>query len=228
MLKIIEKKYSCYNCVVTEFYRPLFEEFLYPSFINSKIKINIINDSSIYGQGFGQPDFIRSIILKLEKVIESLHEYKFVIWMDVDLFFTKSPEKIMMDLQNRMKKFDILISPENRGKKDINSGFFAATSNNSTINFFKDVLLEVKTRKITEQPTVQKFLYEKKINFKILPINYWNLTVGWPVPNDVSVIHANWVVNHTKLGPLIGKNYVERKIDALKKLKNLYYNNKQA
>lgn len=227
MLKIIEKNCS-FNCVVTEFYRPLFEEFVEPSFINSKIDINIINDPNIYGQGFGQPDFIKSIILKLEKVVESLRKYEFVVWMDVDLFFIKSPQKIMSDLQRRICNFDIIISPENRGKRDINSGFFAAKSSKESIDFFSDVLLEVKTRRITEQPTVQKFLYEKKINFNILPINYWNLTVGWPIPKNAFIIHANWVVNHTKLGPLIGKNYVERKIDALRKLKDAYYNNVQA
>lgn len=224
MLKLLIEKNCSYNCVVTEFYRPLFEEFVAPSFINSKIKINIINDKNIYGQGFSQPDFIKSIILKLEKVVESLQKYQFVVWMDVDLFFTKSPEEIMKDLQRRIRNFDIIISPENRGKKDINSGFFAARSTDASINFFKDVLFEISTKKITEQPTVERLLYEKKINFNVLPINYWNLTVGWPIPKNAYILHANWVVNHTKLGPLIGRNYVERKTDALRKLKKIYYN----
>lgn len=220
MLKIIEKKCS-FNCVVTEFYKPLFEEFVQPSFINSKIKINVTNDPNIYGQGFSQPEFIKSIILKLEKIIESLYLDKFVVWMDVDLFFTKNPQIIMADLQKRMGNFDILISPENRSNKAINSGFIAAIPSSESINFFKEVLLEVSSKKITEQPTIQRLLYKNKINFNILPISYWNLTVGWPIPNNVLVLHANWVVNHTKLGALIGKNYVERKIDALRKLKQI-------
>jgi hypothetical protein len=222
MLKIIEKKCS-FNCAVTEFYKPLFEEFVMPSFANSKIKINVTNDQNIFGQGFGQPEFIKSIILKLEKVIESLYSDEFVVWMDVDLFFTKNPEIIMADLQKRIKNFDILISPEDRGNRNINSGFFLARSSEASINFFKNVLFEVSRKKITEQPVVQKLLYEKKINFNILPIIYWNLTVGWPIPNDALVLHANWAVDRTKLGPLIGENYVERKIDALRKLRQIRY-----
>lgn len=221
MLKLlIEEKKCSFNCVVTKFYEPIFEEFVAPSFISSKIKINIINDKNIYGQGFGKPEFIKSIILKLEKIIESLNKYEFVVWMDVDLFFLKSPEKIMYDLQRRTN-YDILISPEIRSRKRVNSGFFASRATKASINFFKDVLFEVKTRKITEQPTVQKFLYNRKINFNILPINYWNLTVGWPIPKNAYILHANWVSNRTKLGILEGNNYVERKIDALRKLKKI-------
>ena len=70
--------------------------------------------------------------------------------------------------------------------------------------------------------------YEKKFNFNILPITYWNLTVGWPIPKNAYILHANWAINKTKLGILEGNNYVERKIDALRKLKKIYYNTEQA
>jgi DNA helicase IV len=206
---------------VTEFYQPLFNEFVLPSFINSNVKLNTINDQNIYGQGFNKPEFVDSIILKLEKVIESLKIYDFVVWMDVDLFFAKSVEKVMKDLQNRINNYDILISPENKSGCDINSGFFAAVSSEKNINFFEQVLSEVKIKRKTEQPIFQRLLYENKHNFNILPITYWNLTVGWPIPKNCYVLHANWVVNHKKFGKLLGNNYVERKIYALRKLKDL-------
>lgn len=219
-----KKKYNnySYNCIVTDFYKPLFEEFVLPSFSNSKIKLNAINDKNIYGAGFGRPDFIKSIILKMEKVIESLQTYEFVVWMDVDLFFAKSVEIVMKDLQYRMQDYDILISPEHKNSRNINSGFFAAVSNEKNIEFFNKILFQVKSRKRTEQPIIQQFLYKNNYNFKILPTTYWNLTVGWPIPKNCKVLHANWVVNHTKLGKLHGNNYVERKIYALRKLKEEY------
>ncbi len=220
MIKLYNKRCS-FNCIVTEFYDSLFKEFIVPSFINSKISLNIIRDPNVYGQGFGEPEFIKIMSLKIEKIIESLKIKidDFIVWMDVDLFFLETPEKIMLDLQNQLEHYDILISSDWNNGYNINSGFFAVVPNKKTIKFFEHVFSEIQEKKSTEQPVILKYLYKNIVNFKILPITYWNLTIGFPIPKNAKVLHANWVTDSTTLGKLEGNTYVEKKIFAMRKLK---------
>lgn len=220
MLKVLPN--VSFNCVVTEDFKPIYNEFFYPSFKKSKVVISCFDTNvRVRNVNWGDHNFLDSIHFKIWKVIESLHLHRFVIWSDVDVILVNNPECIIDDLLKIIRSYDIAISPETRYPNHINSGFFIAQSNERTISFFKHLLTQVQNRRSTEQYIMQNLLINRyaNIKWKLLPITYWNLTVGFPIPKDIKIAHANCILQDRGLGFFRGNTHVQMKMDALFKIR---------
>jgi hypothetical protein len=217
------------NCVLTDFYNPLYEKIFLPNFKHTPHKLITHKFKEVYGEGFGTSSFLKVIIFKIEKIIESLKKYDKVIWSDVDLFFCKNINFIVENLLKEIDDCDLSISRENFNGDNVNTGFFIARA--SCCDLFSHLLELVKIENRSEQVVLQDILDQNKhsIRWKILPCNYWNTSLNTPIPEDVNLIHANLITPRTGFGFLhwskistpenISKNYVNLKIEALNYLK---------
>jgi hypothetical protein len=219
MLKVLPS--VSFNCVVTEAFKPMYNQYFYPAFKNSRVVLNVFGNNSARNVEWGDHNFLDSIHFKIWKVIESLHSYKFAIWSDVDIIFLTEPKLILNDLLRIIKFYDIAFSPETRYPNNINSGFFIVRSNERTITLFRHLLEKIQQRRSTEQYIMQDLLMGgyAGIKWKLLPIAYWNLTVGFPIPKDIKIAHANCILQDRGLGLFRGNTHIEKKMDALFKLK---------
>lgn len=186
-------------CIITEFYKPIFRKLFLPSFKKSSVECCAIENKKIYGNYF-EDEFKKVITYKIENIIQTLLQNKIIIWSDVDIVFPMGVDPVIQDLEKRIQNFDLLISRENNGDHDINSGFFIAKKSNKTIDLFQNLLNEVKQSDVvTEQPIFKDLLHESDLNWNLLPRSYWNLTIGPPWPKKLLMIHANHTPSFNKI-----------------------------
>jgi len=142
---------------------------------------------------FGTPGFVHLVRRKMERLAESVRKYPgdIVIWADMDIqFFGKCTPLLLRALKDR----DLVIQSEWWPKKNINSGFMAMRCNPITAAFLDSVLaLDFKTLPYFDQTAVEKCLYDgkTKINWDILPWQFWARSHGWPPPVGIVLHHAN-------------------------------------
>ena len=210
------EKIASINTVITDFYRPLYDQFFLPSLANSPIAV-IAHTSPYYGAAFGQWEFEAVIHFKITKIIESLKQpaNHIVIWSDLDIFFLKPIQTIINDLQKRMQNIDLLGSRERINEKYINTGFLVLRCTEVNIQFFQELLKRITTNRSTEQPEFNNLINKPhNVKWGVLPPEYWNITVHCSV--DPFFAHANWIALYP------GKTYVEQKIKALNTIKKSF------
>jgi hypothetical protein len=213
-------RWNSINCVVDDDYRRCYETLFAPQIGHAPL---IAHQSPVIrtSDEWGTVEFKEVILFKLDRIIQSLipqSEECAVIWCDVDLYFTKPITTILNDLSTRLTDYDIVISAEDRAGH-INSGFFAAKCNITTQNFFKTVKKQAVLQSLNEQPIIEYMLLkepQKSPKWSLLPISYWNLTIGFPIPDDVCMIHVN-VLQELKINYRT-KRRADRKMEALKHL----------
>lgn len=204
------------NAVCTDFYSPLLEEMFLPSIKDNPIPLNILN-SGVYGDYF-QKEFKNNIFFKLEKILESISTNKpnkIVIWADVDIAFTKPISFILNDLLNHIKENDIAISPENSERTVFNTGFMAIRCSSKNFDFIKSVLDVIKAEHKTEQWVMNDMARQSNLKIKILPINYWNITVNKLI--DPYFVHVNYIETFVGNG-----NIIKQKINTWQSLKTRF------
>jgi hypothetical protein len=194
------------NAVCTDFYSPLLEEMFLSSIKDNPIPLNILN-SGVYGDYF-QQEFKSNIYFKLEKMLDFTSKNKpnkIVIWTDVDLAFIKPVSFILNDLLEHIKENDMAISPEISNGTKFNTGFIAMRCSLENFHFIKSVLEKIKKENKTEQWVMNDMACQSQLKIKVLPINYWNITVG--KPTNPYLIHINYIEN-----PQERKNIIEQKL----------------
>lgn len=221
MCKIVDMSEISINYVTDRHYQSMCDDFFLPSLNGYDNIIKHQLDFERKNGSRGGFEFAKVMRFKIQSIIETLSKKddKVSIWSDLDLFFAQPPDCLIKDISQRMQKFDLVISPERAKGTEINSGFFAVRSNEHTLRFFKRVLNQMKNSNRTEQPIINQILHSKNnIQWNILPRIYWNLTVGFPIPPRVMMVHVNWLPGiNVKYSPA-ANSYANRKYEALQTL----------
>jgi hypothetical protein len=140
---------------------------------------------------------------------------KIVIWTDVDLAFIKPVSFILNDLLEHIKENDMAISPEISNGTKFNTGFIAMRCSVENFHFIKSVLEKIKKENKTEQWVMNDMAHQSQLKIKVLPINYWNMTVGKLI--DPYFVHVNYIETFVGNG-----NIIKQKINTWQSLKTRF------
>lgn len=203
------------NCVLTEYYRPIYEQYFYPSVSKFSLPLNVHKYDDVYGAGFMRPDFVKVLVFKLKKILESIEcfDNNYVVWSDVDIFFIYPV--VILEKLNELTEKDIYFQSE-YNSHGVNTGFMLVKRNQLNYSFFNQILDEVVKFGTNEQIVVNNNLH--KISFDRLPVCFSSTTLNFD-PKSSILIHPNCTLPSTleRFGIIINHHcYVQRKMDFLK------------
>lgn len=108
------------------------------------------------------------------KVIEENYGEK-IVFSDIDIQFFKKTESI---IQDSLDEFDMVF----QGSKNFlraNIGFMAINCNETTLNFWNDVLKRVEEEKVWDEDIVNSLLSsDENLNWGLFPNCIWNLSLS--------------------------------------------------
>ena len=155
---------------------------------------------------FGTPGFVQLTRRKIDRLAERVRSYSedILVWADMDIqFFGLCTPLLLRALKNK----DFVIQSEYWPQKKINTGFMAMRCNPATAALFDAVkAMPFETFLFHEQTAIEKYLQENrlKINWAILPWQFWARTHGWPPPIDIVLHHANCTQANLRDGQKVG------------------------
>jgi len=152
----------------------------------------------------------QSMLQKIDVILEAIKENynNIFVYSDVDIIFF---QKISQDLLSRMnqKNADILFQSDCYDSSYYNAGFFACRANETTLALWKECreksqeAISHRTGK-NEQDILNEMLNlnEKMITFWCLPWDKYytpkeriiNLNSIPPIPDNICIYHANWLI----------------------------------
>lgn len=123
-----------------------------PTYLENTI-FNGLNSSIIADASYGSDSFKQLTKMKSRVVVRLLKEGYNVVWTDSDIIYFRNPLQDMWGYN-----VDLVIqtnAPDNEpmnGRRRLNSGFYLAKSNPSTIKAFEDIIRFASKSRMSEQP----------------------------------------------------------------------------
>lgn len=154
-----------------------------------------------------QEDYLKSILYKVDTIIEAIRENHndIFIFSDVDIIFF---QKVSKDLIFLLGDNDIVFLSDNYRKTIVCTGFFICRGNLRTLNLWmkcRKRLEHAILEKIPmhDQDFINKILHEKPkiVKFGYLPLDryycprdFLKLENIFPIPRNICIYHANWII----------------------------------
>lgn len=148
-------------------------------------KVNL--DRSKPGGGIDIWKFRTELIL--QAIQENLGEI--ILVSDIDIVFYKPVIPILLE---SMQEKDICFQREYESQDGINVGFISMRCNETTLQFWQKVYLNITTAEAWEQEVVNTLIYKEMypISWGLFPSSIWCWSQGNPRP-EMALHHANCV-----------------------------------
>lgn len=209
------------------FYTPshkiLLENYFLPSIKdNYEVIVAKIEDQVCPSARFYSKNWSLAVANKADLIIKAIEENwgNYFIYSDVDIQFFKPTEEYIL---SHIKDLDLLAQAATHlvSEKRVCTGFMVIKANNKSLEIWRDIKNSLtKTNKYGDQHYFNQFLKKYKINYELLPIefylpaNIWKVGDYLKIPSNIILHHANWTVGiDNKIKQL---DYVQSLVEKLK------------